>query len=228
MNLFQDWASLFSYSSFYFLNKNDDLNSDDLLTISNSIKNYKEIEKFHDNRKQEFLLGRLCAAKAYKSHFGKELFSLPMNTNRSPVWPSEVLGSITHNESLVGAAVADQEKLLGLGIDFEVFGRTKLELSRYIRSPKDIQHHSGFNQQELLTLIFSAKESLYKALHPSVNLFFGFEVAALQEINSENGSFKINLISNISPHFGPSNRYEFDGRFQIYENNCLTVLEILK
>lgn len=228
MNSFQAWSSLFSHSSFCYFNKNDDLDINDRTKFSNLIKNYNGIDNFHEKRKHEFLLGRLCASKAHQAHFGKDLISIPMNINRAPIWPSEVIGSITHNEFLVGAAVSDREILLGLGIDFEVLGRTKIELSRYIRSPMDIKDHKGFTQQELLTIIFSAKESLYKALYPSVNSFFGFEVAALKEINIANGSFKINLISNISTHFGPNSRYEFNGRFQVHENNCLTVIEVLK
>jgi 4'-phosphopantetheinyl transferase EntD len=38
------------------------------------------------------------------------------------------VGTISHNEFWVGAAVAKDTELLGVGMDFEVMGRTKLEL----------------------------------------------------------------------------------------------------
>lgn len=207
------------------MKKNNELNSSQQVILTRF--NYKEIETFHPNRKSEFLLGRLCAFKAHELHCGTELLSLPISSKRSPEWPINVIGSITHNQFWVGAAVSKSHSLIGIGIDFEVMGRTKLELARYIRSPKDLKIHESFSENELLTLIFSAKESLYKALHPVAKCFFGFEAAAVKEINIHNGTFKIELISNISPNFGPLGRFQFEGRFKIEEESCLTVLEIL-
>lgn len=221
MNSKNDWSALFSESSFFCLKKDDKLNTELCSKL-----NYPEIENFHPGRKNEFLLGRLCASRAHQLHFGTELLSLPINPNRSPAWPSGVIGSISHNQFWVGAAVSKTKSLLGVGIDFEVMGRTKLELGGYIRSAEDLKTHPSFNETELLTLIFSAKESLYKALSPTVQSFFGFEAAALREINIGPGSFKIDLVSEISPGFGPNHRFHFEGRFMIFENNCLTVLEI--
>lgn len=98
--------------------------------------------------------------------------------------------SISHNQFWVGSAVSKSKSLLGVGIDFEVIGRAKLELSRYIRSSEDLKTHQFLNENELLTLIFSAKESLYKALYPTAKCFFGFETAAINEIDVSNGTFK--------------------------------------
>lgn len=223
-NLFDTWSSLFNHSSFYCLDKNSDL--DPSLEILNSRFTYPEILKAHPNRKKDFLLGRLCASKAFEIHYGTELLSLPMSADRSPLWPSEVIGSISHNQFMVGAAVSSCKNLLGLGIDIEVMGRTKLELARYIRSKEDIQAHKIFNERDLLTFIFSAKEALYKALYPTAKCFFGFETAAIKEINHFNKTFRIDLISNISKDLGPENRFQFEGRFDILGKNILSVLEI--
>jgi enterobactin synthetase component D len=127
---------------------------------------------------------------------------------------------------LVGAAVSKNSSLLGVGIDFEVIGRAKLELARYIRSAEDLKTHQTLSDKDLLTLIFSAKESLYKALYPSAKRFFGFETAALREIDAFTGAFKIDLITQITSSLGPSGRFQFEGRFKIIGNNCLTVLEV--
>lgn len=224
MSSINTWSSLFNNSSFFCLKKDEDLGPS-LKYLLSRLDN-KQIVNFHINRKDEFLLGRVCASKAHEMHFGAELLSLPIHENRSPKWPEKVVGSITHNQFWVGAAVSKSKSLLGVGIDFEVMGRAKLELARYIRSPEDLQSHQSLNDNELLTLVFSAKESLYKALYPSINCFFGFEVAAVREIDLSNGTFKIDLISDIAPLYGPSGRFHFEGRFKIIENNCLTVLEI--
>jgi len=218
------FSSLFLHSSFFCLPK-DKEQSACLIDLQNRLQNH-DIENFHPSRKKEFLLGRVCASKAYELHNGLELLTLPSAADRSPLWPKEVIGSISHNQYWVGAAVSSSQKLLGIGIDFEVIGRVKLELTRYIRSSKDLLAHQSLNSNELLTLIFSAKESLYKALYPQVKCFFGFEAAAVTNIDMTKGIFQIDLIKDISPFYGPSGRFRFEGQFIIIEGNCLTVLEI--
>ena len=224
MNSSETWSSLFNHSSFFCLLKNEKrtLSEDDIL----SRLNYPQIDNFHPDRKNEFLLGRLCASKAHQIRSGEELLSLPINLNRSPEWPTEVIGSITHNQYWVGAAVSESKSLLGIGIDFEVLGRTKMALGRYIRSTEDLKTHQSLNECELLTIIFSAKESLYKALYPTAKCYFGFDAAAVREINLSSGIFKIDLISEIAPLLGPTGKFHFEGRLKIIGKNCLTVLEI--
>lgn len=224
MDSISTWSSLFNHSSFFCLKKGEEMHValKDLLSRLDSQK----VDHFHPNRKNEFLLGRLCACLAHQRHFGTELLVLPFSSDRSPLWPQNIIGSISHNRSWVGAAVAESKLLLGVGVDFELMGRAKGELGRYIRSSKDLQGHPFFNENELLTLIFSAKESLYKALYPTVQRFFGFETAAVREIDHLAGTFKIDLVSEISPSFGPAGRHRFEGRFKIVGETCLTVLEI--
>jgi 4'-phosphopantetheinyl transferase EntD len=150
-----------------------------------------------------------------------------MSVDRAPVWPPGVIGSISHNQLLAGAAVAKSTSLIGIGIDLEVMGRVKGELARFIRTPEDLKTHNSYNESELLTIIFSAKESLYKALYPIVKCFFGFEAAAVREVDHLNCTFKIDLLKNLSDSLGPSGRFQFEGHFKIIEKNCLTVLEII-
>lgn len=225
MNQNDIWANLFTKSSFFALSKEEDLSAD-LKEYQSKILYTSAVETFHPKRKDEFLLGRLCASKAHELCTGRELLSLPANKDRSPDWPTNVVGSISHNQSLVGAAVAHSSDLLGVGIDFEVMGRTKLELAKQIRSPGDINKHPKLSDEELLTLIFSCKETLYKALYPSVKKFFGFEDAALRELDLENGTFKIDLLTELSLKFGPNSHQSFYGRLALQNENCLTCLEI--
>ncbi len=184
------------------------------------------VDGFHPKRKEEFLLGRLCASRAYNDCTKKTLYDLKNNSDRSPAWPSDVVGTISHNEFWVGAAVAKSSELLGVGMDFEVMGRTRLELARQIRTPEDIKTHPHFSDEELLTLIFSAKETLYKTLYPQVKKFFGFEDAAVSKIDLDNRMFAIHLIRELNLNFGPKSRSTFEGRFTIDNKTCLTVLEM--
>jgi enterobactin synthetase component D len=224
MNVVNEWASLFSSSTFFCYKKNEELTSE--LKDYLSQMDYKNIETFHPHRKEEYLLGRICAAQAYKMHFGKPLIDLPTGPKREPMWPAGVIGSLTHNENWAGAVVSESKTILGVGIDFETMGRAKIKLESYISFPGDVKEHLNFSSSEVLTLVFSAKESLYKALYPTVNCFFGFEAAIVKSIDAEKGAFEIDLVIDIAPGFGPSGRRSFNGRFKVVEGVCLTVIEV--
>ena len=217
------WSKLFLHSIFFSLNKE---NSIELQDTRNSLILPGEINGFHPNRKEEFILGRICATKAHRLLTGEDLPVLLRNSDRSPQWPNGIVGSISHNQDWVGAAVAKESELLGIGIDFEVMGRTKLELSKQIRSSGDLLKAGSLTEEELLTLIFSAKESLYKALYPKARVFFGFEAASVREISFVDQSFEIELHQDISPLFGPRSRHIFRGKFAIERGTCLTVIEV--
>ena len=221
------WSEIFSYSSFFAVNKALEL-SIDLASDYSKLSYDSAINTFHPNRKKDFLLGRLCAQRAYEACTGELRLSLPTSADRSPTWPPHIVGSISHSQDWVGAAVARDLDLIGLGIDFELLGRTKTSLSTHIKNPQDLATHPDFNEEELLTLIFSFKESLYKALHPSVKKYFGFQDAAVKEINFNTGVFSIDLLTILSAEFNPSARHIFQGRFLIADKICLSALEIQK
>lgn len=225
MNTTETWSKLFSKSSFFAINKEEDLDIE-LQNLQSKIIYDSKVDGFHPNRKNEFLLGRVCASKAHELCTGHELLSLPVNTDRSPEWPVNVVGTLSHNQYWVGAAVAKSSDLIGVGMDFEVLGRTKLELAKQIRTPQDILKHPKLSDEELLTIIFSCKETLYKALYPNVKKFFGFEDAAVVELDLDNGVFKINLLTQLSLKFGINSHQSFIGRIALDNRNCLTVLEV--
>ena len=63
-------------------------------------------------------------------------------------------------------------------------------------------------------------------IFPIIKKFFGFQAAALREVDTDNGSFVIELLTDLSENFGPASRHVFHGRFAVSEETCLTVLEI--
>lgn len=219
------WNELFRKAAFNCLDRRAEL-SHDLVIFSQQIIHPEAVNTYHPERKKEFIMGRVCASQSFKECFGEDLLNLPVNSDRSPAWPSVAVGSISHNKHWAGAAVAKNTDLIGLGIDFEIIGRAKPEISSHIKTGHDLVNHPALSEEELLTLIFSSKESLYKALYPIIKKFFGFQDAALREVDSDNGSFVIELLTNLSDSFGPASRHVFHGRFAVNEDSCLTVLEI--
>ena len=134
------------------------------------------LEAMKDSRRREFSHGR-AAARSALHRLGVPPGPIPRDAQRVPVWPEGFVGSITHCDGFIAAAVAPTSRVLGLGIDAECIGRVDHELTRSICTPTEEARLMGFNQTAKLdwrTLVFSAKESFYKAWYPSTRTPLGF------------------------------------------------------
>ena len=158
-------------------------------------------ERYAEKRKKEFIAGRLCALEAIKSLSIEPPETISIGANREPLWPSGLCGSISHSKNRAVAVVSNS--LVGVGVDTE-------ESIQLDRLKKIGGQFIGENEQKFLqdsplngTIIFSAKESLFKALYPSVKQFFGFKDAEILQIGS--GEFLIRLLRS-------------DGLFSQYSN----------
>jgi 4'-phosphopantetheinyl transferase EntD len=67
------------------------------------------------------------------------------------------------------------------------------ELQKQILHPLEIAQFTALSERVScpLTVMFSAKESIYKALYASVKCFFGFDAAQLIDFNDSQLFFKI-------------------------------------
>jgi enterobactin synthetase component D len=138
-------------------------------------------------RTREFLAGRYCARRALARAGVSGLSCLPMGKDRLPIWPDGWTGSISHSDGVAIAAVASRSDCYGLGIDVEqMIDRTHLEtIAALIAQPDELSRLGAFAPALRQTLLFSAKETLYKALYPQVRRFFDFHAAHLQSAESD-------------------------------------------
>lgn len=65
----------------------------------------------------------------------------------------------------------------------------------------------------LLTLAFSAKESLFKTLYPQVRCYFDFLDARMTAVDVQRQTFVLELLKTLTPHC-PADR-RFSGRFGV-------------
>jgi len=131
-------------------------------------------------RRVEFLAGRLCAAWSLRAMGVAAPFPLPVH-NRLPLWPSNVVGSISHCNSLAVALTAPGSEYQAVGIDVEslIDPLTASEIRRLVGCDEEwvrLERYVPCRQQSL-TQLFSAKEALYKALFPAVGHFKDFDAA---------------------------------------------------
>lgn len=133
-------------------------------------------------RRIEFATGRWCARKALKEE-GIEGYPLLADAHRAPVWPRGIVGSITHTEGFCAAAIGRCDGYAGIGIDAELDGRVSPDLWPYLFTPEEIDQLERVREPHrasMATLMFSAKESFYKAQYSFTNSWLDFTSAAVR------------------------------------------------
>jgi len=155
-------------------------------------------------RKLEFLSGRFHTKQALTALGDiRATETIPIHKNRSPIWPHGVTGSISHTHIYAGAAVVKTKDAQGIGFDIEhVFSKDLKEKIKYlICSPNEwdsIQISEKIDDCLKLTLIYSAKEAIYKCLSPITNVFIDFQDVSITELNLISSTFSARLNSPFS------------------------------
>jgi enterobactin synthetase component D len=179
-----------------------------------------------ERRAAQFAAGRRCAARALEEAGSLEL-QVDVGERGAPIWPQGYVGSIAHSKEIAWAAVARARHLRGLGIDCEpIFDDAAMSdvVPLVVLEPeRACAAASGLSQRELATLVFSAKESLYKGLFPLVRVFFDFVDARVEGVTSE-GVFRVRLLRDLGPGFARG--AELGGRFAFDGGHVHTAIEI--
>lgn len=120
-------------------------------------------------RQADFLRGRLCARVAVRRVRPGFAGDIPIGPDREPVFPAGLSGSITHTSGFV-AAVCQDARAGTVGLDAERIlspdqadrigpafaAPSEIDCPGWGKTPRALRH----------TLVFSAKESAFKALFP--------------------------------------------------------------
>ena len=162
-------------------------------------------------RLDEFTTGRACARKAL-AHFGMPPVAIPHCRDNGPHWPDGFVGSITHCRGYRAAAVARQPQVLSIGIDAETAQPVSARVTENIALPSErewLRHRPPV----LATVLFSIKESIYKAWHPLAKRWLGFRDAEVTLLPG--GAFTARLLVPAPAALGGglSGRYLIGDRF---------------
>jgi 4'-phosphopantetheinyl transferase EntD len=140
------------------------------------------------SRRQQFAAGRSLAREAWQ-RLGHAPSALSNDAQRVPLWPAGLVGSITHTHVWCAVAVARASEVSALGADVEVATPLELNLWDRVCRPEErafLQAQAPGAAGLLGKAIFSAKESIYKALYPSVRVFLDFQGMRI-ELEPEGG-----------------------------------------
>lgn len=178
-------------------------------------------------RQSEFLAGRLCARQALQQLTGYARVPA-VGADRAPCWPSGVVGSISHGDGWAGAVVGRQADWRGLGLDLErlLSPARAQRLQASILTPAELQRLAQLpveQQAWLVSLTFSLKESLFKALYPLVQQQFYFQDAELLGYDPA-GFAQLQLLRDLGPDWPASSRC--DGQFVQLGERVLSLVSI--
>ena len=185
------------------------------------------IQRSVAKRQAEFLAGRLCARSALQRLDGLDCIPA-IGEDRAPVWPAHISGSITHSTGHAAAIVGHKAQWRGLGMDLEnLLPLERAErLAGEILTADEMQRMAAGPREQIaqcVTLTFSAKESLFKALYPIVHKRFYFEHAEVLEW-SETGSLRLRLLTELSSEWCYGK--ELEAQFVVHEGQLLSLVAI--
>ena len=174
---------------------------DDYLYETLPFKEPDSVKSSVKKRRAEFLAGRVAAVSALRL-MGENTSEIPIGEHRNPVWPTGITGSITHNSNTALAIVANKTDAKFVGIDCEdILSLDVAEsINNMILTANELSYlkESDIDINFFCTLIFSAKESLFKAMYPYIHRYLEFDVANVFDICFVNKIFKISLIKKIT------------------------------
>jgi 4'-phosphopantetheinyl transferase EntD len=94
--------------------------------------------------------------------------SLPKSTSGAPIWPEGTIGSLAHDSHAALAAVGKRSNIAALGIDIEPLEILPFDLN-LIATPRERLNLGA--DPYVGRLLFTAKEAVYKAVHPLHKIF---------------------------------------------------------
>ena len=179
-------------------------------------------------KKAHFLGGRYCAHKALSMMEKKEseisnsyedkqdkLVPIQKNEQGAPIWPAGVIGSITHTENFIGAVVESFDNLRGVGIDTEkILGPQSVVMVESLVATEEEKRKSlSFDPFEYFTLIYSAKESIFKCLNPIIQKYIEFHDVTIDSVSFDSKVFTFKLLKVLNEEFREG--MSFEGTFHL-------------
>ncbi|WP_030245793.1 MULTISPECIES: 4'-phosphopantetheinyl transferase family protein [unclassified Streptomyces] len=164
-------------------------------------------------RRREFAVVRSCARRAMEK-LGVPPQPILPGERGAPGWPAGLTGSMTHTDGYCAAALVRATDLASLGIDAEVHGPLPEGVLPSVSLPSERECLRRLAAQRPDVhwdrLLFSAKESVYKAWFPLTGKWLDFTEADI-ELTAD-GGFRAALLVP-GPLVGGRRLDHFDGRW---------------
>ena len=181
-----------------------------------------------EGRRREFITTRRCARRALAG-LGHPATAIRSGPRREPLWPAGVIGSLTHCTGYRAAAVARRSDLGSLGIDAEPHGPLPNGVTRQVTLAEERALLSWLAGSVPAIhwdrVLFSAKESVFKAWYPLTGRWLGFEDAFLS-INPTSFVFSAKILVDGVRIDGGTPLTELMGRFLVRQGLIVTAASV--
>jgi len=181
-------------------------------------------------RQASYLAGRRLLKEAFFARKFPVNAPIGIGRNGEPLWPVGIKGSISHNQGWVCCAVSTFSSYAGVGINVlpmltqtnyhqverQVLSAQEQELYRYVSL--------SLSPEEWLSVVYSAKVTVFKTLHPLFKLALNVTDIALDSIDSNNQRLVIRLLQDVPTHFELRNRFAV--RFSLRGDHVITLMHL--
>ena len=180
-----------------------------------------------EKRRREFTTARVCARAALRE-LGLPATPILTGERGEPLWPAGVVGSITHCDGYRACAVARSTKVVTVGIDAEPNAELPDGLLGDIARPEELpwlrRLELELPEVHWSRLLFSAKESVYKAWFPLAKQWLGFEDAVIA-VDPSTSAFTARLLVP-GPALAGGPLCEFSGRWVVRDGIIATAIAL--
>lgn len=183
-------------------------------------------------RRREFAAVRGCARRAMEK-LGIPARPVVSGERGAPQWPAGIVGSMTHCDGYCAAALVRATDLVSLGIDAEPHGPLPDGVGASVFLPAEAARLERLVGQRPEVhwdrILFSAKESVYKAWFPLTREWLDFSEADITLCPAPDGAPHGTLHAELlvpGPLVGERRLQVFDGRWAVRDALVTTAVVI--
>jgi 4'-phosphopantetheinyl transferase EntD len=185
------------------------------------------VQRAVEKRRREFTTARVCA-RAALARLGFPPVPILPGPRGAPQWPPGVVGSITHCAGYRASAVARTRDIVTIGLDAEPNDVLPNGVLRVISLSEERSWIEKFMEDGRGVcwdrLLFSAKESVYKAWFPLTQRFLEFAGAAIT-VDPDKGTFTARLLVS-GPVMDGRELTGFTGRWLVRDGLIITTIAV--
>lgn len=204
----------------------------DQLYQEHQIHRPERLNKAVKKRLSEYFAGRYCAIQTLNK-MGIQLNHIDRGERGDPLWPDGVYGSISHcSNRAVAVAGPIQTELNQLGVGIDIEDEVNEIVIENVRNdtvnPNEVELIFSDPAQvgARFTLMFSIKESFFKAAYLNVGAYFGFDAISLFDIDFATHQIAFKINKTLSPELTAGSVHK--GQFKVIDGKqYVTFVELV-
>lgn len=172
-------------------------------------------------RRAEYLASRWLV-REIAERYAVDNFILTNNNQRAPCWPSAFSGSLSHTAGVVFLLTDSDKRLAGNDVEHWMTKKVADETHSILMddAEKTLIRLLTLPWEQATTLLFSLKESLYKALWPDVRQYIDFLQVRLLAVDEKKQTARLQIEETLSASHPQGSC--FNAQFALTEQRVFT------